>query len=340
MSALTICLLGCGAIARQHARLLRRLRSPVRLAFASRSRGRAEEYGREFGGALSFGSYAEACASPEVDAVIDCTPPSLHLENGRAAAAHGKHLLVEKPVARSVAELDALAQAVEHAGVLAMVAENYFFKPVVASLRASIERGDIGEPLLLEINRTNRNVPGGWRADQEITGGGALLEGGVHWVNYLVSIAGDLPAEVLAVRPERPYPPSAPVEDTVELLVRFESGMVGKLLHSWYLLNRLKGIGLSKLYGTDGNITFESNGLFALVFGRRTRLLLPGVRDLMGARGTIEHFVDCLRERRAPAMSLAIARRDLALVEAAYRSLSSRRFEAVGSRPAMQDAAP
>ena len=73
----------------------------------------------------------------------------------------------------------------------------------------------------------------------------------------------------LAARPEVDRSPVAPFEDGLELLVRFEGGAVGKLLHAWSVTNRLAGLALSKIYGTEGNITFESNGLFALVTGRR-----------------------------------------------------------------------
>lgn len=326
MTRLRMCLLGCGAIARRHARALRAL-GTVDLLFASREQERAETFRREFGGTGAFGAYEEACASPLVDAVFDCTPHALHLANARLAAAHGKHLLVETPAARNLVELDAMITAVGAAGVTAMVAENYFFKPMVRVFREVIASGDIGRPLLLELNRTNRSTVQGWRADAAMMGGGALLEGGVHWINYLTSLGGSEVRDVLAVRPTAPYPAVAPFEDTVEVVVRFADGAIGKLLHSWYLKNRLKGVQLSKLYGTDGNVVFETNGLLLVVAGKRTRVRFPGVHDLMGFNAMLRHFVTCVTGGTTPAMSLAVARRDLAVVEAAYRSLETRRFE-------------
>lgn len=313
-------------IARRHAGALRAM-GTVDLLFASRDVARAEALRREFGGVGAFGSYEEACASPLVDAVVDCTPHAWHLPNALLAAAHGKHLLIEKPVTRTVAELDTLRSAVAAAGVIAMVAENYLFKPMVTVLRELVDRGEIGRPVLLELNRTNRSVVRGWRADAELMGGGALLEGGVHWVNYLTSLAGSEVREVLAVRPTVPYDAVAPHEDTLEVVVKFADGSVGKLLHSWYLKNRLKGVQLSKFYGTEGNIVFESNGIALVVAGKRTRVRFPGLRDLMGFRAMLTHFVDCVRRAVEPAMSLAVARRDLAVVEAAYRSIESGKFE-------------
>jgi predicted dehydrogenase len=316
-------MLGCGAVARLHSRVARSLRPRVDLVYASRTREKAEVYSRRYGGVGAFGSYEEACADAKVDAVLVCTPQAFHSEHAVLAARHGKAVLIEKPVTRTLAELAAIETAVRQTGV---VAENYHFKPVVRVLRAHLEAGDIGQPLFVELNRGARRRVSGWRADGELMGGGALLEGGVHWVNYLCRLGGEV-REVCAARPEGGRPPVAPFEDGHEQLETFRTGAVGKLLHAWNVPNRLGGLQLSKIYGAEGNITFESNGLFALVAGQRTRLRFPGVRDLMGYRAMLRHFLECVRERRAPEMSLAAARRDLAVVLAAYRSLTTRRFE-------------
>jgi predicted dehydrogenase len=298
------------------------------LSYASRSAERAEEYRRRFGGLRAFGDYAAACASPDVDAVFVCTPHRFHAEHAALAARNGKHVLIEKPVTRNLSELASVEAAVTEAGVLSMVAENYFFKPLARVLREHVDAGDIGQLLFVELNRTNRRPVRGWRADADMMGGGALLEGGVHWVNLLCSIAGR-PTAVIAARPEAPYPMIAPFEDSLEVLVRFAGGAVGKLLHSWNLLNRAGGLQLSRMFGSLGNVVFESNGLFALVTGRRTRMRFPGVLDIMGFRGMLQHFVDSVRRGTPPSMSLAVARRDLAFVAAAYRSLETGRMEPV-----------
>ena len=332
MTPVRLCILGCGAVAHTHSRVARSLGSQVELLFASRVRERAESYNSRYRGLGAFGSYEEACADPRVDAVFVCTPQAFHAEHAALAARHGKAVLIEKPVSRTLEELGGIEGAVRKAGVICMVAENYHFKPALRVLRQHIEAGDIGRPLFLELNRVGRQRTEGWRADAELMGGGALLEGGVHWVNFMCGIGGAV-REVCAARPEVGHVPLAPFEDGLEVLFRFENGAVGKLLHAWNVSSRPTGLGLSKICGTDGNITFESNGLVVLVTGRRTRLRFPGVRDLMGRREMLRHFIACVRDQRPPEMSLAVARRDLALVLAAYRSLESRRFEP----PVMED---
>lgn len=333
MNPIHIAILGCGKIARLHSRIARIIgRRHVILSYASRNAVRAEEYRRRFGGVAAFGSYEAACADPRVHAVFDCTPHALHVANAKLAARHGKHLLIEKPVTRNLAELSEIEDAVERAGVQAMVAENYYFKPLVRVLREHLRRGDIGDPLFIELNRTGRSRASGWRADEDMMGGGALLEGGVHWVNLLLGVGGDA-RWVVAARPRKSYMMVAPFEDGMQLLVRFSDGTVGKLLHSWNVLNRIGGLSLSRILGTDGNIHFESNGLFAVVLGRRTRLRLPGFLDVMGYHGMLKHFVTSVRDGKPPAMSLAVARRDLALIAAAYRSLETGAFERVEPQP-------
>ncbi|MBE0593769.1 MAG: Gfo/Idh/MocA family oxidoreductase, partial [Gemmatimonadales bacterium] len=167
MKPIEICILGCGAVARLHSRVARSLGGAVRLSFASRDADRAEQYRHKYGGRRAFGSYEEACADPQIDAVVICTPPGLHVAQAELAARSGKGIVIEKPAARSVAELDLIRAAVRDNGVVAAVAENYRFKPLLRVLRSHIERGDIGTPQFIEISRAGRNKTGGWRADQE-----------------------------------------------------------------------------------------------------------------------------------------------------------------------------
>lgn len=323
-----ICILGCGGVAKLHATVARTLRKDLRLFFASRDIRKAQSYNRSYKGLGAFGSYEEACASPDVDAVFDCTPHAFHLEHAQLAAENKKPILIEKPVTRTLEELTTLSEVVARAGTISMVAENYYFKPVVKKIRSLIESGAIGDPLFIELNRANRSQVSGWRSDAEMMGGGALLEGGVHWINMIRSLGGPV-SEVIAAQPSRAYEKVAPFEDSLELLFRFSDGSIGKMLHSWNITNRIFGLGLSKIHGTQGNIHFESNGIFALMTSRRKRFYMPGLFDIMGYRGMLQHFAECVRHNTPPKMSLARAQQDMEIIKAAYNSLDSKAFESV-----------
>jgi predicted dehydrogenase len=133
------------------------------------------------------------------------------------------------------------------------------------------------------------------------------------------------------MRPEVSAPMVAPFEDNIEVMIKFESGAVGKLFHSWNTLNRTGGLQVSRIFGTEGNISFESNGLWALLLGRKKRFRVPGLLGIMGYRQMLQAFVRCVKNGKHPDMSLAVARRDLEVVFAAYRSLESGRMETVES---------
>jgi predicted dehydrogenase len=326
MNKVNLCILGCGSVAKLHSRFARTLRSQVNLMYASRDRDKAEAYNKKFHGIGAFSSYEEACNDPRVDAVFICTPQAHHVEHVRLAAVGNKAALVEKPITRNLEELAQIEATVSEAGIIAMVAENYFFKPLVKVLKHHIERGDIGVPMFIEINRAARKKTIGWRADAAMMGGGALLEGGVHWVNLMLSAGGEAKS-VAAAKPTAQHGMVAPFEDSLELLVKFTNGSVGKMLHSWNVINRVGGLCMSKIHGDEGNMFFESNGIFVLVLGTRKRLRFPGFLDIMGYRAMLRHFVECVRQGNPPAMSLQVARRDMEVVAAAYRSLESGRFE-------------
>lgn len=330
MKRLNICIIGCGKVARTHSRVGRTLRKELRFSYASRSPEKAADFNRKYKGVGAFGSYEDAFASPDVDAVFICTPHAHHAEHATLAAQARKPMLIEKPIARSLAELRDIETAVSGAGVQCMVAENYFFKPLARVLTEHIKRGDIGEPVFLELNKTGTSRNTGWRTDADMMGGGALLEGGVHWINLFCRIGGPA-TEVLAAAPMVEYPRAAPVEDNLQILTRFQSGAVGKLLHSWRTVNRIGGLSTSRIYGTEGNILFESNGLWALIMGRRKRIRIPGVLDIMGYRAMLRAFAQSVREESKPTMSLQVARRDMEFVFAAYRSLRTGHFEPIGS---------
>ncbi len=324
-----ICFFGCGAIAARHAKMLKKLYPHIALSFADSDLPRAKEYAARFAGSEYFESVKMAAASDSVDVVFITTPHAYHSELAVLAANGGKDIIIEKPVTRNLKELAAIEKAVKKNGVRCTVAENYYYKPVIKKIRSAIERGLIGEVLFIELNKTNRDKVGGWRTDAKMMGGGALLEGGVHWVNALVSLAGARPSDVIAFRPGAKYETQIPFEDSLEVVVTFANGIVGKLLHSWRIPNPLKGVAISKIYGSEGVITFESNGLFYSVHGKKIRMSPVNPFDFLGFRSMHRAFVESYVEGKPWEPSLARIRYELELVEAAYRSLKTKKRERV-----------
>lgn len=312
---LGIAFLGCGAVTQAHTRTLRALDRNLQLYYASRDLSRAAELNTRSAGAGAFASYAAALEDPKVDAVLVATPPMFHLEWTLRALAAGKHVIVEKPPFPHATDFTAVEEAAQAAARQVLVAENYFYKPVLRALRSMLRDGTIGEPRFLDIKALKTQRTENWRDDPTLAGGGALYEGGIHWIDFLSNVGLDV-VSVHGFRPGR----SAELDREMLVVARYAEGAVGVLFFSWAIPSLLKGARLSHIYGSEGTIRFESNGLFILALGKRMRLRFPGVRDLTGSRAMFRDFLGALREGRAPEFTLARARRDLELVEAAYRT--------------------
>lgn len=297
--------LGCGKIAAAHAKRLRKHAADVEVGFASRDTAKCAAFASEHRG-RSHGTYEQAIASPDVDAVAVVTPPDSHLSLTLAALAAGKHVVLEKPPLLRAADFTQVADAAANAGKQVFVAENYQYKPLLGRIRTLLADGMIGDPLFIHVNAIKKQPAPGWRNDL-----GALYEGGIHWIDFMTSVGTVRSARGLAPQhtgPER------------SMLVAFEyaEGMVGTLSYSWEVPSTAKGLRLSKIYGREGTITFETNGLWVLLHGKKTRIYVPGLRDLAGYGAMWADFVRAWKSGTEPAMTLAHARRDLELVEEAY----------------------
>lgn len=312
---LRLAVLGCGRAAVLAGRALRGV-TGVSCAYASRDPQRGARFARQLGG-RAFGSYEEALAAPDVDAVLVATPPASHFPLAMRALQCGKHVILEKPPTVHLCELDALRWGARRVGRRVMVAENYFYKPLVRELRRLVAEGAVGELLFVQVNALKMQGWGGWRDDPGLAGGGAFFEGGIHWVDLVASL-GPPVERVEGFLSGRNG--TASVDRSVLAVFRYSTGAVATLSYSWDTPSPLRGLRLSRVFGREGSIAFESNGLFVLTWGRRRSLAFPGLRDISGRRAMWSDFVAALRTDAEPQYGLGLARRDLGLVEAVYAS--------------------
>lgn len=317
---LHLAMLGCGEAARTHTGTLADLEPAPSVSFASRSVRRAEAFRREHDGYRSYGSYRGALEDGGVDAVLVLTPPARHLELTLEALRAGKHVIVEKPPFLRSGDVDRVERAAAEAGRRVMVAENYYYRPVRRRVAEVIRRGDLGEVLFVYVNALKRQETGGWRDDPELAGGGALFEGGIHWVDFVASLGLTLES-ASGRRPGRTGRESP--ERSVLVDLDYAEGAAGSLYYSWDVPSPLGGVRFSRIYGRKGSLAFESNGGFVALHGERTRFwpLPGGLADAAGYRPMFRDFLEALRTGRPPEYDLSLARRDLELVEEIYESM-------------------
>ncbi len=196
MSKLNWGLIGCGDIARKRvAPALRDLPNCELIAVNRARADRAEAFAREFGAGSWYGDWRELLADERVEAVYIATPVHLHAAQTIAAAEAGKHVLCEKPMALSVAECDRMVAACDAHGVRLGVAYYRHFYPVVERIKAIISSGEIGRPVVAQMNAfewfdPEPSHPRRWLLDKAQSGGGPMFDFGCHRIELLVSLFG------------------------------------------------------------------------------------------------------------------------------------------------------
>jgi len=322
---LRVAFLGCGFITGVHSRNLKGLGPQIASSYASRDAARAAEFCRVHQGQGSFDGYERAIHDPAIDAVVIAVPPKFHLPLTLEALAAGKHVLVEKPAFLTMDDYLAVRAARDRAGRVVLVGENDHYKPLAVTLRRLLAEDAIGEMVFAHFTTIAKRLKTAddWRNDESMAGGDAFFEEGIHWLH----IAGSLGPKIVpeSVRGYRP-PASAEGPDTraKSMMVAFEydNGAAATLYYSREVPSLLKGLRVSKLFGRDGIISFESNGAFLLARGKGLpRFMFPGFRDIRGYQAMYRDFYAAVREGRQPEMSLERAIEDQVLMDRVYGTL-------------------
>jgi predicted dehydrogenase len=321
---LRLAFLGCGFITRVHSRHLRRLgRQHIVASYASRDRAKADAFCRQYGGARAYGDYESAIADPEVDAVLVAVPPVYHLDLTWRALEAGKHVIVEKPAFPSLAEYEAAIAARDRAGRVVLVGENDHYKPLAVRLRRLVAQGLIGDMVFAHFVTIARRLKeaGDWRNDERMAGGDAFFEEGVHWLHF----AGSLGPRIVRIEGLRPRPAASGGDRRAKSMMvafQYDNSAAGTLYYSREVPSLFKGMRQSKIFGRNGVITFESNGLFILARGGFVpRLIWPGITDFRGYRAMYRDFLRAVRTGAPPEMSLERAMEDQRLMDQVYASL-------------------
>ena len=239
------------------------------------------------------------------------------------AARAGKHVLVEKPIARNLEEAAQAIEACSKSGVTLMVAENVRFMSAVRHCKELVDSGALGVVRLVQLHEEAAFRPGGWRSDTGRNGGGVFIDGGIHKVHFLRYLLGE---------PSHIYAAALPLalsehegEDGLVMMARWSNGAVGLINHSWTSTRRVTPRRVS-VSGTSGELHFEIGApwlsLERLDHAEET---LKFAEDHSGITPMVREFANSVRESRAPETSGQEGLRDLALVLKAYESIQQGR---------------
>jgi predicted dehydrogenase len=211
----------------------------------------------------------------------------------------------------------------DRANRVVLVGENDHYKPLAVTLRKMLRDDIIGEMVFAHFTTIAKRLKAAddWRNDEAMAGGDAFFEEGIHWLH----LANSLGPRITTIHGYRPsVSRKGPDTRAKSMMVafRYDNDAVGSLYYSREIPSLWRGLRLSKIFGRDGIITFESNGLVVGARGRRApRLVFPGVRDLRGYRAMYRDFLRAIRTGAAPEMSLETAIDDQRLMDQVNASL-------------------
>lgn len=320
-------IIGAGKIAeRQLVTAIAQAPDQALVAVMKRNRAEAERFAVQHGVPRFYDSVEALVADEEINAVYVATPPHLHMAHTLQAAAAGKHILCEKPLALTSAQAQQMIEGCRANGVQLMVCYYQRYNTRHQQIKALLAAGAIGQVTAVRMNFSDYfpPTPGYWHHTPAISGGGPLMDLGVHAIDLLHYLCGEI-VEVTALVDTLAAP--SPVDDTATLLLKLASGAHAVITSHWstaaFEPQQSNGLEIS---GTLG--TIQAAPLSAKDSAGTLRLLTAdGVQDFGVAPGGVRPHVALLtafaHALTAQASNPIPGEEGLAglrVVEAAYRS--------------------
>lgn len=279
-------------------------------------------------GCRATSNWEDVVALEDVEAILVCAPPNLHMSMSIAALEQGKHVLCEKPLARTVDEARKIVAVAHKNKAKLKCGFNLRHHPGIQQARKWLDEGLLGTPTFIRCRYGIGGRPGyekEWRMKPEISGGGQLMDQGMHVLDLIQWFLGDV-SEVFGFL-QTAYWDIAPVEDNAFALLRTEKGQVASLHVSW---TEWKNLFSFEISGKDGYIVTEglsgSYGIEKATIGRRA-FLAPFKEELIEFRGEDlswqeewKEFASAIKEDREPLGSGLDGLQALRLADALYES--------------------
>ena len=308
-------LIGCGDISRRRVAPALRDSPLCELVAVSRvNADLAESFAVEFGARRWVADWQDLLMDYEIDAIYIATPVHLHAEQAIAAAERGKHVLCEKPMALNVAECDRMIDACRSNDVRLGVAYYRHFYPVVRRVKELIDSGELGVPVVVQVNAfewfdPDPSAARGWLLKRELSGGGPMFDFGCHRIEVLLDLLGNI-SDVKSTLANTFF--DREVEDTATAMFHFERGTCGTLTVTHAAREPQDTL---DLFFTNGSIHIPvlNEGTMRVLTKDGERIEThPNHANIH--QPLIEDFATAVRERRDPIVTGEVGR-SVALIE-------------------------
>ncbi len=291
------------------------------VAVCRRDREKLAEFGQRFKVAGLYTDYRDLVKDPKVDAVLIVTPNDLHLPIALAAAQRGKHILVEKPIARNVNEARAMIDAARRHGVKLMVSHNFRFHPLVRRVKALLP--SMGTPYLISMCKRQQRASG-WREDLKASGGGALMDLGVHLFDQARFLLGSEPKAVFCSTRKVL---GTPIEDSFASVLEFP----GCLVCCDASMCSGTRMDLIEVATDGGQLLADRYGRLITVAQGAERMEERLTEPDFTVGLVLKDFVRCIIEDGEPSVTGLDGLRAVEIAQACYESAKSGRKVGVGS---------
>lgn len=257
-SSLGVAVVGCGLIGKRRAEQAH-LHADTHLVLTVDPNVDAAASAAEPYGAASGTDWKDAVARDDVAIVVVATPNGFLHDVAVAALGAGKHVLIEKPMGRNLAEAEAMKAAADAAGRRLKVGFNHRYHPALAEAHRRFTAGEIGDFIHARARYGHGGRPGyekEWRGDRALAGGGELTDQGVHVIDLLHWFAGGPPHEAFGYLQTAVWP-LGDLEDNAFALLRWAGGGVASFHTAW---TQWKNLFSFELFGTKGSLVIDGLG--------------------------------------------------------------------------------
>jgi len=327
-------IIGSQFVSHIHASSLRRCAAAELFAVASPTQGHAQGFAAKHGIPHHFTDYGKLLAMPEVDLVVVGTPNDCHCGITLAAAAAGKHVVMEKPLCLNLAEADRMIEACRQARVKLMYAEELCFTPKYVRLKELLDSGALGEPTLIKQSEKHDGPHAAHFWDVNRSGGGVTMDMGCHAIAFFRWMIGHPPIRsVYAQMGTQVHRDKTEGDDNALLILEFANGVVGLAEESWTKpggmddraeVHGSRGVAYADLHHGNAIETYSAGGYdYAVEKAGTTRgwsFTIYEEEWNYGFPQELAHFVDCVQHDRPPLVKGEDGRAVLEAIFAAYES--------------------
>jgi predicted dehydrogenase len=324
MKNLKIAMIGAGFIANYHIKGLDAINGVEITSVCALPISSARDFAKKYGIEHASDNALELASDPDLDGVILAIPNSLHAKYAVEFLKNGKDVFIEKPLAMNQAEVEMIRTASLKSGRLVMTGHMWRFDEDINCIKKLVDSGKLGKIYKTKGYGIHEDWgPNGWFVKKDLSGGGALIDMGVHAIDAARYLLGDpLPASVFAKIGS--HFGNYDVDDSGIIVINWNNGATSIIESGWWQPHSDGPEAATRLFGTKG---------FASVFPTNYKLKTDGFKEIVPELTEREdhcsqviydremsHFIKCVRDRSLPTSGIKEGQIVMQIVDAAYKS--------------------